>query len=378
MPNRFVLVLAALLWGIFLPSLHGQNTFYQIVGPELVCQGDCASYIIQSPSNPGGGTGIIVSWGISGPGGFSLQSQQNPTTICFPVQGTYFIKAEGVSLNGVVIVIDTFTVFVTPFLPVQIISDNPAICDSLDAAGNNSCEKVCPNTTVTYSLQGPASGGPAADQINWSVSGAQNFAIDSLRGVVTVTWGAPGTGSVSVVVFGGQCVGEDGHCVTIIEEPKAEFSTTPSAVTPDTLRICQGQTVWFNNLSTDADTYEWFFGDGSAPVSEVNPQHDYLSPGFYTVSLIARSSCLCTDTTTQVIEVLTGESPVLDCVGTVCAGATVTYTTSAGCTDFNWSVSSQGTVLSGGGPGDNSITVQWNQGASGLITLLAQSCSGAA
>ncbi|MGI9158749.1 MAG: PKD domain-containing protein, partial [Saprospiraceae bacterium] len=356
-------------------TLTAQSTFYQIVGPELVCQGDCALYSIQSPGNPGGGTGFLVSWSVSGPNGFFTSSQQNPDTLCFPLQGFYLLKAQAVSANGILIVVDTLTVQTTPFLPVQIVSDNPALCDSVDVAGS-SCERVCPNTTVTYSLQNYNSGLLANSLIQWSVNGAENYVVDSLRGAVTVTWGGPGAGSVSAVVFSGQCVGEDGYCVTIVEAPQAAFATTPAAAA-DTLRICQGQTVWFNNQSTDADTYEWFFGDGSAPVGAVNPQHDYPNPGVYTVSLIARSGCLCADTATQVIEVLAGEAPVLDCVGTVCAGATVTYSTSTNCAAFDWSVSSNGAVLSGGGASDNSITIQWTQGPMGQIRLLAQNCAGA-
>ncbi len=375
MQNRSIRALLGLLLACSFQILTAQSTFYQIVGPELVCQGDCALYSIQSPGNPGGGTGFLVTWSISGPNGFFTSSQQNPDTFCFPLQGFYLLKAQAVSANGILIVVDTLTVQTTPFLPVQIVSDNPALCDSVDVAGS-SCERVCPNTTVTYSLQNYNSGLLANSLIQWSVNGAESFTVDSLRGTVTVTWGEPGAGSVSAVVFSGQCVGEDGYCVTIVEAPKAAFVTTPTAAA-DTLRICQGQTVWFNNQSTDADTYEWFFGDGSAPVGEVNPQHDYPNPGVYTVSLIARSGCLCADTATQVIEVLAGEAPVLDCVGTVCAGATVTYSTSANCAAFDWSVSSNGAVLSGGGASDNSITIQWTQGPVGQIRLLAQNCAGA-
>jgi PKD repeat protein len=375
MQNRSILSAVSLFLACAFQTLTAQSTFYQIVGPEQVCLGDCAAYSIQSPGNPGGGTSFLVSWSVSGPNGFFTSSQQNPATFCFPAQGFYLLKAQAVSANGILVVADTLTVQVTPFLPVQIVSDNPALCDSVDVAGS-SCERVCPNTTVTYSLQNYSSGLLANSVVQWSVNGAESFTVDSLRGTVTVTWGEPGAGSVSAVVFSGQCVGEDGYCVTIVEAPKAAFVTAPAAAA-DTLRICQGQTVGFDNQSTDADTYEWFFGDGSAPVGEVNPQHDYPNPGVYTVSLIARSGCLCADTATQVIEVLAGEAPVLDCVGTVCAGATVTYSTSANCTAFNWSVSSNGAVLSGGGASDQSITIQWTQGPAGLIRLLAQNCAGA-
>lgn len=190
---------------------------------------------------------------------------------------------------------------------------------------------------------------------------------------VTVQWGPAGAGSVSVVVIAGsstpgvnQCVGEDAQCVTIVEEPDARFDTDPApAVGNDTLRICKGQTVWFDNLSQYADTYEWFFSDDFSISNVVSPQHTFQNPGMYTVRLVALSACFCTDTTETVIEVLDAEAPSLECVGDICPGATATYTASANCTGITWAVSPNGTVLAGGTPGADSITVQWGAGPSG-------------
>jgi PKD repeat protein len=48
--------------------------------------------------------------------------------------------------------------------------------------------------------------------------------------------------------------------------------------------------VTFTNLSTDADTYAWDFGDGGTSTEE-NPVHTYLDAGTYTVVLTATNSC---------------------------------------------------------------------------------------
>ncbi|MBK8554268.1 MAG: gliding motility-associated C-terminal domain-containing protein [Lewinellaceae bacterium] len=212
----------------------------------------------------------------------------------------------------------------------------------------------------------------------WTIQGALSYTLDPTLNLATVTWGAPGSGSISVFTQNTLCPGEDALCVTVIEAPEALFSTTPTSTTTDTVQICKGQTVWFQNNSLYADSYEWFFGDGSAPVGTVNPQHTYNNPGIYTITLIARSACLCSDTTRMWVEVIAADAPLLDCVGTVCPGTTVTYTTSAACSDFVWNVGPNGSVLSGGGNADNSITIQWNAGPSGQISLLAQNCSGTA
>ncbi|MCE7926733.1 MAG: PKD domain-containing protein [Haliscomenobacteraceae bacterium CHB4] len=47
-----------------------------------------------------------------------------------------------------------------------------------------------------------------------------------------------------------------------------------------------GSTVAFTNISYDATTYNWNFGDGSSS-SEANPSHTYANAGLYTVVLTA-------------------------------------------------------------------------------------------
>ena len=48
-------------------------------------------------------------------------------------------------------------------------------------------------------------------------------------------------------------------------------------------------TVTFENLSTEAVSYEWDFGDGSPTSSDFNPIHHYEKPGDHTISLTARN-----------------------------------------------------------------------------------------
>ena len=73
--------------------------------------------------------------------------------------------------------------------------------------------------------------------------------------------------------------------------PTANFTTTPSATAaatnPDTLLICNGQTVYFNNQSENANSYLWNFGDDANTTTQTNPTHTYNQAGTYTVSLIA-------------------------------------------------------------------------------------------
>ena len=78
--------------------------------------------------------------------------------------------------------------------------------------------------------------------------------------------------------------------------PQAAFAWVP--VQPNA-----GDTVYFQNLSTNAESYQWNFGDGSAVESEMNPQHIYSTPGIYRTSLIVRNGNLA-DTFSADITVL--------------------------------------------------------------------------
>ncbi len=64
-----------------------------------------------------------------------------------------------------------------------------------------------------------------------------------------------------------------------IPDPRANFGVDYSLVEPD-------EVVFFTNNSTDADYFEWNFGDGYSSKS-YSPSHAYKNEGVYRVSLAA-------------------------------------------------------------------------------------------
>lgn len=72
--------------------------------------------------------------------------------------------------------------------------------------------------------------------------------------------------------------------IDMLIEPSAAFSATP-------LSGAHPVTVQFTNASTgEGNTYEWDFGDESAKVTTVSPQHTYTTAGTFTVTLKATNS----------------------------------------------------------------------------------------
>lgn len=258
----------------------------------------------------------------------------------------------------------------------SITSSNTNLCNldsTITQPPLSTCEKVCPGTMVVYSAVG-INGSPSGNlPIGWAVTGATFWTVLPSGNGVSVTWGNPGTGNVSFFVDA-NCQGGASRCVTIVDAPEAKFTTSP-APSPADVSICKGQTVYFTNESTAASYFEWDFGDNSGLSTAESPQHKYLLPGNYTVRLIALSNCFCVDTSYIKVIVLDAASLELDCTGTICAGTEVTYNATGNCSQFIWTVSPNGTVTSGGGANDASVTVLWTSGSDGVISLLPQSCA---
>ncbi|MDA0945900.1 MAG: PKD domain-containing protein [Bacteroidetes bacterium] len=117
----------------------------------------------------------------------------------------------------------------------------------------------------------------------------------------------PGVYDVTLTVYGfdGTELTET-HTAVIEVFPTAEavFSLNPTQV------IAPGQPVYFLNLSEDASSYVWDFGDGVTTQVE-NPVHEYLTPGVYDVSLTANNSWGCATTYTLPSAVLAEDGGML-------------------------------------------------------------------
>ncbi|MFK7809260.1 MAG: PKD domain-containing protein, partial [Saprospiraceae bacterium] len=76
----------------------------------------------------------------------------------------------------------------------------------------------------------------------------------------------------------------------IVADPLAAFSVD------STFASCPPLPVNFTNLSINANSYLWDFGDNNAPSDFENPLYSYLTPGVFDVTLIAIRTESCRDT----------------------------------------------------------------------------------
>ncbi len=170
------------------------------------------------------------------------------------------------------------------------------------------------------------------------------------------------------------CTSQTDLCIDIIEDPEAIITSDPPADISGVIEICEGQTVYFGNESTQAESYEWSSGNGLLSSSQ-DAAFTYNNGGTYEVRLVAKNECLCSDTTYVTVIVEDAAGPDIDCVGTVCEGETVSYTANAaGCSSYNWTVSPNGQVVDGGTTSDDFVTVYWDVGPEGTIELDVNNC----
>lgn len=125
---------------------------------------------------------------------------------------------------------------------------------------------------------------------NWSFGdGGQSTATNPVY-----TYWQPGVYTVSLTVLGAngttdQMVQE--QIIHVYPRAQAAFTVTPNDVN------VPGEPVYCLNLSTNASSYEWSFGDGNTSTQE-NPLYYYQAEGEYDITLIANNDNGCPDTMT--------------------------------------------------------------------------------
>ena len=244
---------------------------------------------------------------------------------------------------------------------------------------------VCVNQQYTYT----AGGGAWASYL-WTITGPATPVINpnATSAIVNITWPLVGTYILTLTVTDGlgntftKCIE-----VTVKEKPVANFTFTPN-------NACTNSSVVFTSTTVYSGTpsYLWNFGDPSSPNNTALTAiatHQYNTAGTYTVTLIAYSTMLvpnsptgqpgdsltlvtcCADTIKKIVTVVKG-NVTIECISTVCAGATSKYT-AVGCGSPTWGTPVGGTIQSTSG---NTVTILWGNGnPQGQLSVYCGTCT---
>jgi len=144
----------------------------------------------------------------------------------------------------------------------------------------------------------------------------------------------------------------------------------------DQINICIDEQISLtSSISTEA--IEWI--TSNEIISDENIfEISFDTPGMYTIELQNKTQCNCSIPDTITVNVLSGTTPGIDCVGTICSDSEVTYYSDQECDTYLWSVSSHGTITDGGGADDYFVTVLWSSGSLGELTLSTPGCNATA
>lgn len=337
----------------------------EIEGPLTVCDGDCEEYTYYSDQ-----LGTYI-WSVLG--GVMENNRGNKVTICWEEAqiGEISIINTSVSTSAPEITIqvevsskpDTDVVF--PLIPLCQAKDSMQI-EPNGEFPEPDCKLVCPGSLATYSV------GSIDDVFStWQVEGGSLIDKDSVN-TAQVKWDDEGLGSLLVVSQNqAGCIDSNYYCIEIMDKPQVDISVINSSA--DLNGLCLGQEIQLSATSDIAVSYEWQTSDGQTALTS-SPTFGFDQEGQYDIKLITTTECNCTDTTSLQVKVLAPVSPIIDCVGATCVGEEKTYYAADICGNYTWEISGEGTIIDGGTSGDDFVTVIWNDGPLGSVTLTTGNC----
>lgn len=227
--------------------------------------------------------GTMITLSGSGAGGGGIYNWSGGITNATPfsqIVGTLNYTVTGIDANGCSST-DNVDVTVNPMPVVSFYGDILNGCAPLQVNFHNTSIPAGSNCQWTF---GDGNSGLSCDSIYQTYLTAGTFNVG-----LTVTTPEGCTSSATY-----------NNYITVVPYPEADFGFSPDEPTVEDTE------VQFENLSTDAVTYEWNFGDGSALSFITDPAHFYPLTGNvdYLVQLVAFSSIPgCSDTATVIVTI---------------------------------------------------------------------------
>jgi gliding motility-associated-like protein len=224
-------------------------------------------------------SGAIHSWDF---GDGSISNAVNPAAHNYSTPGNYTIKLE--LEEEFCTSRDSVNIYIQPTAPVADFSaDPPNGCVPLTVNFTNLTKYGDPESYIWYFGEGQ------------SISRTEN---------PTYTYYEPGVYSVKL-----EATNESGVTDIVVKKFIIEAHPVPHAdftVRPEKVKLPEDP-IYTTNLSFEADSYFWEFGDGGRS-NEFEPAHIYTDTGRYDITLIAATEKGCADTVTyeNIVEVVDG------------------------------------------------------------------------
>ena len=368
MNYTFRLLLTAVSYFLFFSSLTSQHTILSdAININSACDGECFTYTVQN------GVGGPYFWITTG----DIQGDNNgvEAKICWNIIGENDIQLVDFSapatnqsaFHNISVVGIPKPEIIFPLYPDCIVRDtidgNPGQDDEFKTVD---CQTVCSGSTATYTaLVGSNS------SITWEVEGGT--IVSQSQEEITIEWNINGSGSIKIVETNNGCIGSESYCIEILKPLDVDIVVLNGGA--NDINICLGQEVYFHGIgSENVTSFDWDFGNDNY-ASGSSTSAVYEKAGSFVVTLVGSTECGCSAISQYTINVDSNPGPEIMCTGTVCGGDEQTYYAAGTCTSYTWNISSNGSVVDGGGSVDDYITVIWNNGPAGEISLGTSGCN---
>lgn len=175
---------------------------------------------------------------------------------------------------------------------------------------------------------------------SWNFGDGGTSATDTGRHV----YSAPGTYTVTLIIYNGYCYDTATSTITILPQPTGNFTVAPTAPCP------APASVIFSGTVPAGSSVAWYYGDGLSGTGTAS-SHTYNADGSYNVQMVITNPNGCKDTVSHTFT-----------INDLNLGITTTPLTASGCApltvSFNTNVTSNG-----GSPYPSPITsYTWNYG----------------
>ncbi len=217
----------------------------------------------------------------------------------------------------------------------------------------------------------------------WTVSagGTITSGGTSNSSTATVRWNTDGPQTISVSYTNSDgCIPSSPTSFAVTVNPKP----VPTITGPTS--VCIGSTGNIYITEAGMSSYTWTIAAGGTITAGGGAGDNTVTVSWTTagaktvkVNYANASGCIATTPTTSNVTVNALPTPAIAGPTSACVGSTdKVYTTVAGMSDYQWSVSAGGTITSGGTLTDNEVTVTWNTAGAQTVSLNYTNTSGCA
>lgn len=223
-----------------------------------------------------------------------------------------------------------------------------------------------PNPVCAYSVSSYSTPLVANTSYTWSVAGGT--IISNSGTAVSIRWNAGAAGTITLTAS------NSSGCDSTVSQ-NITVNPTPVPVITGPVSVCMYNIVTYALQTASANTKLWTVAGGQiigASIGNSIIVH-WNTAGTGSVSVTETNSLGCDSTATISVTVGATSIPQINGANTVCAYSATSYSTPLSVnTTYSWSVTG-GSIIANSG---TSISIRWNAGPSGTITLTASNASG--